>query len=63
MLSRADRCHVGYSSDNADHEALLDELWRLLKPGVQRSGRVTKEWEELGFQGPDPATDFRGLGE
>lgn len=31
-----------------------------LKPGVTRQGgRVTGDWGEIGFQGKDPATDFR----
>jgi ELMO/CED-12 family len=31
-----------------------------LKPGVQRAGgRLTKEWGDIGFQGTDPASDFR----
>jgi hypothetical protein len=24
------------------------------------SGRRTKQWQDLGFQGDDPVTDFRG---
>eukprot|EP01063_Lacrimia_lanifica_P016044 TRINITY_DN22670_c0_g1_i1.p1 TRINITY_DN22670_c0_g1~~TRINITY_DN22670_c0_g1_i1.p1 ORF type:complete len:298 (+),score=109.12 TRINITY_DN22670_c0_g1_i1:62-955(+) len=51
-----------YDSDNADHEALLERLWAALKPGVTRKARKTDEWEDLGFQGKDPATDFRGNG-
>ncbi|KAJ9469430.1 ELMO domain-containing protein B [Diplonema papillatum] len=51
-----------YDSGNAAHEALLERLWAALKPGVQRTARKTDEWGELGFQGKDPATDFRGNG-
>lgn len=39
---------------------MLEALWAALKPGVSRQGgRVTSEWGEIGFQGKDPATDFR----
>lgn len=52
-----------YSKGNPDHEAALEELWQQLRPGVRRNGgRITKEWQEIGFQGSDPATDMRGMG-
>ncbi len=41
---------------------MLEELWFGLMPGVGRSGRISKEWGDIGFQGVDPATDFRGMG-
>ncbi|EQC34557.1 hypothetical protein, variant [Saprolegnia diclina VS20] len=52
-----------YDSTNDAHEAMLEELWRNLKPDVRRTGgRHTKEWGEIGFQGTDPMTDFRSMG-
>ncbi|GLD93665.1 hypothetical protein PINS_up002270 [Pythium insidiosum] len=52
-----------YSSSNPRHEAMLEELWSNLKPDVRRTGgRITKEWGEIGFQGTDPMSDFRGMG-
>ena len=50
-----------YSSNNQKHEVTLERLWGILKPGVKRSGRITKEWQEIGFQGTDPTTDFRAM--
>ena len=50
-----------YNSMNTHHEALLEKLWKALKPYTRRNGRFTKEWQEIGFQGKDPATDFRGM--
>ena len=38
------------------------QLWALLRPEVRRAGRQTMQWGELGFQGADPATDFRAMG-
>lgn len=57
------RRDVRFKRDDASHERLLESLWALLKPGVERKkGRLTSEWGEIGFQGRDPATDFRGGG-
>nr|CCA18625.1 conserved hypothetical protein [Albugo laibachii Nc14] len=52
-----------YASHNKVHERMLEELWTNLKPQTRRAhGRITKEWSEIGFQGMDPMTDFRGMG-
>jgi len=51
-----------YDSSNSSHEAMLMRLWAALKPDVRLSARKTSEWGEIGFQGEDPATDFRGMG-
>ena len=31
-------------------------------PGSPLEARVSRQWTEIGFQGNDPATDFRGMG-
>lgn len=51
-----------FSSDNPEHEALLLKLWDLLLPTVKLESRITKQWGDIGFQGDDPKTDFRGMG-
>lgn len=49
--------------EDPTHEAMLDRLWEHLRPGVRRAGgKLTSEWGEVGFQGQDPTTDFRGMG-
>ncbi|VVD01826.1 unnamed protein product [Leptidea sinapis] len=53
---------VQYDSDNSDHELKLLKLWSLLQPNELLEGRVTKQWQTIGFQGDDPKTDFRGMG-
>lgn len=53
---------VPYRSENEEHEDLLRRLWAALRPGVPLEARVTDQWSEIGFQGRDPATDFRGMG-
>lgn len=38
------------------------QLWDLLMPTVKLESRITKQWGDIGFQGDDPKTDFRGMG-
>ena len=51
-----------YSSANPSHERLLRRLWECGFPGVPLTQRCNEHWLHLGFQGSDPATDFRGMG-
>ena len=52
-----------FDPDNQpSHDELLRRLWQCGFPGVPLAQRVTSEWVRLGFQGDDPATDFRGMG-
>lgn len=51
-----------YDAENPEHESLLLKLWNLLMPHEPLNARVTKQWQEIGFQGDDPKTDFRGMG-
>ena len=51
-----------YSSENSTHEAALLATWDSLMPGEKLEERRCKQWGRLGFQGTDPATDFRGMG-
>ena len=38
------------------------QLWEGMMPGTQLKERISKQWQDLGFQGNNPATDFRGMG-
>jgi len=40
----------------------LVQLWNNLQPNVTLIGRISPQWTDIGFQGSDPATDFRGMG-
>ena len=51
-----------YDSTRQDHEDLLLDLWTMAFPDTPLPSRKTGEWGKLGFQGKDPATDFRGAG-
>jgi hypothetical protein len=61
-IARFRRSAVAYDSENAQHEAILLELWQVFFPDEALTSRVSKQWKALGFQGDDPATDFRGAG-
>lgn len=51
-----------FDSDNFEHEQKLFDLWENLMPYESLEGRITKQWQDIGFQGDDPKTDFRGMG-
>uniref|UniRef100_A0A3P9KJ59 ELMO/CED-12 domain containing 1 n=1 Tax=Oryzias latipes TaxID=8090 RepID=A0A3P9KJ59_ORYLA len=51
-----------YDCENAEHEEMLMKLWKELRPDTPLTSRISKQWCEIGFQGSDPKTDFRGMG-
>lgn len=51
-----------YCNENSEHERKLLALWNALMPDMKLESRITKQWQEIGFQGDDPSTDFRGMG-
>jgi hypothetical protein len=51
-----------YDSNNDQHEKLLLKLWTQAFPDIELTGRKSDQWVQLGFQGVDPATDFRSMG-
>ncbi|KAM3967252.1 ELMO domain-containing protein 2 [Aphomia sociella] len=53
---------VQFDSSDLEHEEKLLKLWSLLVPNEPLEGRITKQWQSIGFQGDDPKTDFRGMG-
>lgn len=51
-----------FDCENNSHENMLLRLWDLLMPSEKLESRITKQWGDIGFQGDDPKTDFRGMG-
>ncbi|KAI8974975.1 ELMO/CED-12 family-domain-containing protein [Pilobolus umbonatus] len=51
-----------YDTENPTHEQKLIKLWHQMKPNVPLEARRSDQWTEIGFQGTNPATDFRGMG-
>ncbi|KAJ3026951.1 UNVERIFIED_CONTAM: ELMO domain-containing protein 2 [Siphonaria sp. JEL0065] len=56
------RAATAYDRENSQHEKQLLQFWDLAMPNEALTKRVGKQWEKIGFQGHDPATDFRGMG-
>jgi len=44
------------------HGDTLRQLWRLLMPDTVLEADLSPRWGDIGFQGRDPCTDFRGMG-
>lgn len=53
---------LSFSSDCFVCLLALLQLWDLLMPSEKLESRITKQWGNIGFQGDDPKTDFRGMG-
>jgi len=53
---------IAYDKDNDGHERELLKLWETFSPDEPLEARVSPQWKRMGFQGNDPATDFRGMG-
>jgi len=53
---------VPYSDANEEHEAMLRKLWSTMNPKDELDNRISQKWKKMGFQGTNPATDFRGMG-
>ncbi|CAG9332376.1 unnamed protein product [Blepharisma stoltei] len=57
------RCKILYNKDNAAHTEMLKQLWRVTFPELEPpEDCISVKWKEIGFQGTDPGTDFRGAG-
>lgn len=56
------RIDVTYDSSNPQHQETLRALWNAAYPDEELFGLVTEQWKEMGWQGKDPSTDFRGGG-
>ncbi|KAK9504453.1 hypothetical protein O3M35_010779 [Rhynocoris fuscipes] len=51
-----------FDSSVEEHENKLTRLWTALQPDVPLESRISRQWTDIGFQGDDPKTDFRGMG-
>jgi len=53
---------TSFERDNIEHVSFLSALWKNLKPDQPIPSIPDSKWSDLGFQGTDPGTDFRGMG-
>ncbi|CAN1145906.1 ELMO domain-containing protein A, partial [Linum perenne] len=56
------RIDVAYDSTVSEHQEALRALWNAAFPEEELCGLISEQWKEMGWQGKDPSTDFRGGG-
>ncbi|CAM8893909.1 unnamed protein product [Rhodiola kirilowii] len=57
-----DRLQVPFNETNPDHQEALRELWHMAFPDMALTGLISDQWKDMGWQGANPSTDFRGCG-
>ncbi|RDX94542.1 ELMO domain-containing protein A, partial [Mucuna pruriens] len=57
-----ERLQVPYDETHPDHQDSLRALWCCSFPNVSLEGLISDQWKDMGWQGPNPSTDFRGCG-
>ncbi|CAL1542498.1 unnamed protein product [Lymnaea stagnalis] len=53
---------TSFQNENPIHHQVLQAIYRCLTGSKFECQRYGSHWEEIGFQGCDPATDLRGAG-
>ncbi|TYK24713.1 ELMO domain-containing protein A-like isoform X2 [Cucumis melo var. makuwa] len=56
------RIDIAYDSSITEHQEALRTLWNVAFPEEELRGLISEQWKEMGWQGKDPSTDFRGGG-
>lgn len=56
------RMKVYFDASRPDHQEALRALWKATYPDQELHGLISDQWKEMGWQGRDPSTDFRGAG-
>ncbi|XP_043698002.1 ELMO domain-containing protein C-like [Telopea speciosissima] len=56
------RLEVSFDGSHLEHQDALKQLWRLAYPDRELPSLKSELWKDMGWQGPDPSTDFRGGG-
>ncbi|XP_042518869.1 ELMO domain-containing protein B isoform X1 [Macadamia integrifolia] len=57
-----ERLQVPFDETRPDHQEALKALWQVAFPDTHLKGLISDQWKEMGWQGPNPSTDFRGCG-
>jgi hypothetical protein len=52
------QCFVNLIIISYQQEA-LKALWHAAFPNIALKGLISEQWKEMGWQGPNPSTDFR----
>ncbi|XP_057984399.1 uncharacterized protein LOC110668212 isoform X2 [Hevea brasiliensis] len=56
-----ERLQTPFDETRPDHQEALRSLWNAAFPDVALAGLISEQWKEMGWQGPNPSTDFRLL--
>ncbi|KAK9757752.1 hypothetical protein RND81_01G183900 [Saponaria officinalis] len=62
LLRLQNRIDVPYDCSNPVHQDALKGLWNAAFPSEELEDLISEQWKEMGWQGKDPSTDFRGGG-
>ncbi|XP_051135839.1 uncharacterized protein LOC127254656 isoform X2 [Andrographis paniculata] len=57
-----ERLGVPFDENCIDHLEALKALWHMSFPDIEFQGLISEQWKEMGWQGSNPSTDFRGCG-
>ncbi|CAI9093214.1 OLC1v1028657C1 [Oldenlandia corymbosa var. corymbosa] len=56
------RMKICFDASKPEHQQALRALWHATYPEQELHSLVSDQWKEMGWQGRDPSTDFRGAG-
>jgi len=56
------RLRVPFDGSLEEHQDALRALWDAAYPDRKLNGFISSQWKDMGWQGNDPSTDFRGGG-
>ncbi|XP_021902430.1 ELMO domain-containing protein B isoform X2 [Carica papaya] len=62
LLRLQERLHMPFDETRPGHQEALRTLWCAAFPDVALKGMISEQWKDMGWQGPNPSTDFRGCG-
>lgn len=57
-----ERLNIPFDEESLEHQKALIDLWYLAYPNVKLQGLTSEQWKDMGWQGVNPSTDFRGCG-
>ncbi|KAI5660813.1 hypothetical protein M9H77_20136 [Catharanthus roseus] len=57
-----ERLGVPFDETRFDHQESLLTLWNLSFPNIKLKSLISNQWKDMGWQGANPSTDFRGCG-
>ncbi|KAL9159027.1 hypothetical protein ABFS82_08G107800 [Erythranthe guttata] len=62
LQSLQERLGVPFDETRIEHQEALRDLWSAAFPNVKLKSLISEQWKDMGWQGANPSTDFRGCG-